>query len=85
MTTVKKDDAARAQLEPLLTVEDLERLLQVDNRTIIRLCKKGRLPAPIKVGHANRWKPDEVARALDRMDRVHDARDRQTEEVVTVD
>jgi hypothetical protein len=40
--------AARALPERLLTVEDLERLLQVDRRTVARLCQRGQLPSPLK-------------------------------------
>jgi predicted DNA-binding transcriptional regulator AlpA len=63
--TTKTDDAARAQLEPLLTVDDLERLLRVDRRTIARLCKRGQFPAPLKLGGSNRWKAEDVADAID--------------------
>ena len=44
-----------ARLEPLLTVPDLERLLQVNRRTIARLCKRGKLPQPFKIGGGLRW------------------------------
>ena len=59
--------SARALSEPLLTADDLERLLQVDRRTISRLCKRGQLPQPLKLGGGNRWKAEEVADALDRL------------------
>jgi predicted DNA-binding transcriptional regulator AlpA len=55
----------RAPLEPLLTVADLERLLRVGRRTVERLCKRGRLPRPLKLGGQNRWRPGDVAAALD--------------------
>ena len=54
MTVKVPDVVARAHLEPLLTVEDLERMLRVDRRTIARLCKKGQLPTPLKLGGSNR-------------------------------
>jgi predicted DNA-binding transcriptional regulator AlpA len=66
MTGKVKDETARAPLEPLLTVEDLERLLRVDRRTIARLCKRGQIPPPLKLGGSNRWRADEIARTLDR-------------------
>ncbi len=59
------DHSARAPMEPLLTVEDLERLLRVDRRTVARLCKRGQLPQPLKLGGGNRWKADDVAGAID--------------------
>jgi predicted DNA-binding transcriptional regulator AlpA len=64
-TTKKRGGAARAHLEPLLTADDLERLLRVDRRTIARLCKRGQLPAPLKLGGSNRWKAEDVAGAID--------------------
>jgi predicted DNA-binding transcriptional regulator AlpA len=65
MTVNVTDVAARAPLEPLLTVEDLERLLRVDRRTVRRLWKKGQLPAPCKLGGSNRWRAEEIVDALD--------------------
>jgi predicted DNA-binding transcriptional regulator AlpA len=58
------DATARALLEPLLKVEDLERLLRVDRRTVARLCKHGRLPRPIKIGGGNRWKVQDIREAI---------------------
>jgi predicted DNA-binding transcriptional regulator AlpA len=62
-----KGDAARTQMDPLLTVEDLERLLRVDRRTLSRLWKSGRFPKPLKLGGSNRWRAEDVARAIDRL------------------
>jgi predicted DNA-binding transcriptional regulator AlpA len=64
MTVNVSDAAARSSLEPLLTVTDLERILRVNRRTITRLWKRGQLPAPLKLGGGNRWRPDAVAAAL---------------------
>jgi predicted DNA-binding transcriptional regulator AlpA len=58
---------ARAPLEPLLTVEDLERMLRVDRRTIARLYKKGQLPPPLKLGGSNRWRTADIAEAIERL------------------
>jgi predicted DNA-binding transcriptional regulator AlpA len=69
MTTKVADSAVRAPLEPLLTVEDLERLLRVDKRTVARLCKRGQLPQPLKIGGGNRWRPEEIPAAIDRLSR----------------
>jgi len=57
----------RSHLAPLLTVEDLERMLRVGRRTVSRLCKRGQLPLPLKVGGQNRWRPDEVNAAINAM------------------
>ena len=64
MTIKETDVAARAHLEPLLTVEDLERMLRVDRRTIARLCKKGQLPPPLKLGGSNRWRVRDMEQIL---------------------
>jgi predicted DNA-binding transcriptional regulator AlpA len=67
--TTNVTDSAHALLEPLLTVEDLERLLRVDRRTVARLCKRGQLPQPLKLGGSNRWKAEDIAAALERLRR----------------
>jgi predicted DNA-binding transcriptional regulator AlpA len=67
MNTMMQRHAVRAictTLEPLLTMKDLEDLLRVHRRTISRLCKSGRLPAPIKIGASNRWKLSEINKVL---------------------
>ena len=65
MTIKETDVTARAHLEPLLTVEDLERMLRVDRRTIARLCKKGQLPPPLKLGGSKRWRVKDIEDALE--------------------
>ena len=69
MTTKVVDPAVRAPLEPLLTVEDLERLLRVNRRTVARLCQRGQLPKPMKLGGSNRWKAEEIAETLEQLRR----------------
>jgi hypothetical protein len=63
-TTTMTIDAARTELEPLLTVEDLERLLRVDRRTLRRLWKRGDIPPPRKLGHGNRWRLQDIKKIL---------------------
>jgi predicted DNA-binding transcriptional regulator AlpA len=46
--------------EPMLTIRDLTRMLRIDPRTVTRLYKRGRLPKPVKVGNANRWRAHEI-------------------------
>ncbi len=72
-TTTKQPLAEGAELAPLLTISDLERLLRVDRRTIRRLWERGELPAPMKLGGSNRWFADEIASALDRLGRREEA------------
>lgn len=54
--------------ELLLTVDDLERMLRIDRRTVARLCKRGLLPSPLKLGGGNRWRMEDIADALDVLD-----------------
>jgi predicted DNA-binding transcriptional regulator AlpA len=68
--TTNVTDPART-LEPLLTVEDLERLLRVDRRTVRRLWKRGQLPQPLKLGGGNRWKAEDIAEALEQLRQRH--------------
>jgi predicted DNA-binding transcriptional regulator AlpA len=51
--------------EPLLTVEDLEQILRVNRRTVMRLCKRGLLPEPMKLGGGNRWRKEDITDALE--------------------
>ena len=49
----------------MLTVNDLEDLFQISGRTIARLCKRGDLPSPVKVGGSNRWRASEIAEIIE--------------------
>ena len=60
MTIQTTDFSVRAPLEPLLTIEDLERLLRVNRRTVARLCQRGQLPKPMKLGGSNRWRMRDI-------------------------
>jgi predicted DNA-binding transcriptional regulator AlpA len=62
-----KDQGVGLLFEPLLTTRDLGRLLKVDRRTINRLVKRGQLPRPLKPGGSNRWRPEDITAALDRL------------------
>lgn len=49
------------QLPELLTVHDLSGVLKISPRSIWRLVRAGRLPAPIHLGASTRWKVAEIA------------------------
>jgi len=54
---------ARSPLDdsvPLLTSNDLQRLLRVGDRTLRRWVDAGRLPAPVRLGRARRWQADVI-------------------------
>jgi excisionase family DNA binding protein len=53
------DFARPSQLEPLLVIADVARLLSVTTRTVYRLRAKGDLHA-IRVGCRLRFEPDEI-------------------------
>ena len=63
--TKQEQKPVRTDLKPMLKIQDVERLLQIDQRTIRRLWKNGTLPAPLKIGHAIRWQADAIAAVLD--------------------
>jgi predicted DNA-binding transcriptional regulator AlpA len=65
LTEQLKEQEARLIVEPLLTTSDLEHVLQVDRRTINRLCRSGVLPPPRKLGGVNRWRPEDITAAID--------------------
>jgi predicted DNA-binding transcriptional regulator AlpA len=76
--------ASRPSLEPLLMIEDLERLLRVNRRTIARLCKRGQIPPAIKVGNGNRWKMEDIVEAIEQMKHRPSKVGKQASEVVSV-
>lgn len=51
--------------EVLLTVRQLAIMLQLSPKTIARMRRAGRLPAPVRRGRAVRWRLDDVTRWLD--------------------
>src|SRR5262249_15234076 len=61
--------AATSLFQPLLTTSDLEQLLKVKRETVRNLVKRGELPMPIKLGGSNRWRPEEISAAIDRLSR----------------
>ena len=69
MTTIISTDqnCARSGLQPLFTIVDLERLLQVTGRTISRWCERGEFPRPFKIGGSNRWRPEDVEGVISRL------------------
>ena len=49
----------------LLTTKDVTGALGVSRTTLWRLIKAGTLPAPIKLGQANRWRATDIEGALE--------------------
>jgi predicted DNA-binding transcriptional regulator AlpA len=48
-------------IEPLVTKADLERILQIDSRTIDRMRSTGKLPKPdLFLSRMPRWKPETI-------------------------
>ncbi|MBA4104469.1 MAG: hypothetical protein C0485_01835 [Pirellula sp.] len=46
----------------------VQRLLSLSERSIRRLVASGTLPAPVKLGGANRWNEDELNEYLRKLD-----------------
>lgn len=46
----------------LLDVQAIAAMLGVSDRHVYRLCDSGRMPGPVKLGGANRWRRDEIAK-----------------------
>jgi hypothetical protein len=64
---VVADPGPSLALEPLLTLDDLLRVLVCDQRTIRRLRAAGKFPPPdLRVGRLPRWKPETVRRWIER-------------------
>ena len=49
----------------LLAVEAVAELLSCSARHVYRLADAGRMPRPLKLGGANRWRRDELKRWID--------------------
>lgn len=49
-----------AAAEPLLTVEDVAKLLNIAVRTVWRRRSAGDMPSPVVIGGAVRWRPDDL-------------------------
>lgn len=70
------NDAERGDdaLEPLLTMEDMERLFKQSAWTITRKVKAGLLPPPIKLSDSTvRWSPAAIRRKLRELQEAADA------------
>jgi excisionase family DNA binding protein len=44
----------------LITAKEFSKLLQVSTRTLWRLLSAGKLPKPVRLGGAVRWRLDEI-------------------------
>jgi excisionase family DNA binding protein len=44
----------------LITKAELARMLQLSQRTVYRMAQEKRLPAPIRLGSAIRWRQDTI-------------------------
>ena len=50
----------KSELQSLLSVKDVAKLLKVNERTVRRWRKEGRLPAGKEIAGVIRWNPDEI-------------------------
>jgi len=67
MNTLQPSVAGGAQLDALLSLSDVRRVLSIGDRTARRWLSCGKLPAPDfrLAGRYARWKPDTIARFLE--------------------
>lgn len=56
---------AQPELEPLLAVKDVARLIRVSEKTVREWRAKGELPAPINLGGTIRWERAQIRSWLD--------------------
>lgn len=67
MSAVTPDRLDPDALPSFLTRSDLERLLQVGERTLRRWVTNEFLPPPVKLNGRNRWRRDDVRQFLARL------------------
>ena len=51
---------AATTAEPLLTVKDVAKLLNLAVRTVWRRRSAGEIPPPVEIGGSVRWRPDDL-------------------------
>lgn len=52
--------------EPLMTVRDLAKRLQIDRRTIYSWIQSGKIPRPdLDIGNVKRWRPTTIEEWID--------------------
>ncbi len=59
--------ATASQAPQIMTKADLAALIQLSARSVERLARTGKLPAPIVIGGSRRWRRSEVEAWLDRL------------------
>ena len=59
---MNSETISTTNVPPLLTVQQLGRLLQLSPRTVWRLRSSGELPEPIKIGKSIRWNGEAIRR-----------------------
>lgn len=53
-------------IEPLLSIDDLARVLNCGRRTAERLLSAGKLPRPdLRIGRMPRWRPESIRRWIE--------------------
>jgi len=60
-TTGADSRGGGSPLSALLNTEDVSQLLSCSKRHIFRLADSGRMPQPIRLGTALRWRPQELS------------------------
>ena len=42
------------------TIDDLARRYRLSAKTVYNLCRAGKLPSPLKIGHSVRWRVSDI-------------------------
>lgn len=56
----RSNDEVVVRISPLVTAEQLAKILQVSVRSIWRMRSSGQLPRPVRIGGNIRWRPKDV-------------------------
>ncbi len=63
----------------LLTASEVARVLRISERSVWRLCADGKLPSPLHVGGAARWKKSDIEEWFQRATEIsHETRVKPT-------
>lgn len=66
VSKTKQREAFAVQIEPMLSIEDLARVLSISRRSAERYLSAGKLPRPdLRIGKMPRWRPETVRGWID--------------------
>ena len=60
-TTTDTENPSPDQIDRLLTLEEVRRIIGLSSATLYRLIARGQFPSPIRIGRTSRWPESEVS------------------------